>query len=260
MSQNRVLSISKWDEYHQQIERLVESGDIKNFLQWYPILRAVAVGNAKHIRHKIMWLRNLTNWKHIREVINESWVGNPSPLPQFEFTSGTRVNMMYHVMQLKIKMGIDLSSYDEILEFGGGYGCMCDILRIMGFDGNYQIYDLPVMGKIQEYFLSANSHTNFRCVSSVDQIVKPAGNAAFIATMSFSETQVESRRMIEEILPRYNLIFIAYADKFFDIDNRRYFDQLCKQLSDYKWGTWHIDADLPVVREGKRYLVGVKHE
>lgn len=255
--------IEKWKEYHKEIERLIKSGDIKNFLNWYPIRRAVFVGNAKHIRHKLNWLKEHINPARLRRLLQDNWIGNPKSLQMYPRTTGTRVNMLYHMTQIWKRVTIALADLDYIFEFGGGYGCLAEMVIRDGFKGGYTIYDLPVMNQIQDYYLGrVGVLDQVEMISSLKNVVIPDSISAFVATMSFSEIPLESRIPIEKFLKEFDFLVFVYAESFHQIDNVRYFERLQENLSldgaGYDWVQWPVDHDLPVVRPGKNYLVGVK--
>ena len=64
----------------------------------------------------------------------------------------------------------DPENFDFIFEFGGGYGAMCEILHRAGFSGEYYIYDVPSMNKIQEHFLESSGIDGVVCTSNLDDI------------------------------------------------------------------------------------------
>ena len=43
-----------------------------------------------------------------------------------------------------------------IVEFGGGYGCLCHSVHGAGFKGRYVIFDLPVFTAVQTFYLRSN--------------------------------------------------------------------------------------------------------
>jgi len=261
-------AIEAWREYHNRIEQLIEEEGFENFLQWYPIRRAVWVGNAPHIREKLKWIiKSYTSLSLFAklEMLNEKWIGNPDPLPDADYTSGTRVNMVYHILQLKKHVGIYFRNFDFIFEFGGGYGCFADIMYRLGFSGDYWFYDVPAMLRIQDYFMQESGHKKhkMRFIPNVANLDIPKiSNSAFVATMSFAEISIEERAKIEEHLHKFKLIFIAFAEDFGhgNIDNRKYFDDFKKRFDDYEWKEWLIDGDLKSKRPGKFYLVGDRKE
>ena len=48
----------------------------------------------------------------------------------------------------------NILDHDLLIEFGGGYGSMCRLIKNMGYEVFYIIYDLKHLNLIQEYFLS----------------------------------------------------------------------------------------------------------
>jgi hypothetical protein len=167
--------------------------------------------------------------------------------------------MLYHIEQIRKYAGVKLAEHDFIFEFGGGYGCLCEMLYRDGFRGEYYLYDVPVMNTIQRYYLSRNGINKVHCVSSLNDIPMPKGKSAFVATMSFSEIPGEHRYETQKMIADYDSIVIAYASNFYGIDNEKYFGNLQEQIK-RRWLAWPIDYDLAVAREGKMYLVGARHD
>lgn len=255
--------IKVWEQYHKEIEKLIDSGDIANFLQWYPIQRAVFVGSAKHILYKLNWINKNKNRDEVSFLLKENWIGNPPPLRTAEYTSGTRVNMLYHLMRFEESTSLFLRDFDFIFEFGGGYGCLAEMLFRAGFSGKYIIYDIPVMNRIQEYYLSeAGLEGKVKVTSDLEDLNNIVPESAFIATMSFSEIPIDSRVEIEKHLDNFDCLFFAYAGYFHGIDNYAYFKNLkfefFKNNSFVDFYKFLIDFDLPVVRAEKYYEIMVK--
>ena len=253
--------IEAWKGYFEKIKRFIDVEGYTNILQCYEVRRAVAVGNAPHIRHKLHWMQSLPSYKnHYEKLLQDDWIGNPTRLPRNNpFTSGARINMLYHIIQL-LNYGINILDYQHIFEFGGGYGCLCEMLHKAGFVGSYTIYDVPVMSGIQEWYLS-HYDQQAKCTCKLEKVPDPGDKkSAFIATMSFSEIPISERIQVEKMIKDYDLIFIAYAADFVGIDNLGYFNRFRRKLKSHQWDEWDIDRDIGVTRKrkGKRYLVGVK--
>jgi len=51
------------------------------------------------------------------------------------------------------RTGIDLNQYDHILEIGGGYGALANVILNSGFKGTYTIYDFKWMEKVDRHYI-----------------------------------------------------------------------------------------------------------
>lgn len=245
--------IDAWKGYFGKIKHLYETEGPDNFLTWEPILKAVSVGNAPHIRSKA---HILFQSKENARLAKEEWWGHPRPLPDYPFTSGTRVNMLWHLKRLS-DFGIDLNQYDTIVEFGGGYGCLCEMIHRKGFQGKYYLYDVPIMVKIQRWYLS---HFDFydllhgHLISSLDKI-EPVGKTAFIGMMSYTETPLSERTQVEERFMEYDLVALAYAQNFIGVNNQAYLGKLAKKLRAH-WSKARItESQIDDWRPDKRYFI-----
>jgi len=63
---------------------------------------------------------------------------------------------VFHLFTLHAATGIHVENVDLILEFGGGYGCLCRAAFQAGFTGQYVIFDLPVFSAVQTFYLRSN--------------------------------------------------------------------------------------------------------
>lgn len=260
----KTKQVEMWKVYHDQIEKLIENEGFENCLQWKPILKAVFVGNAPHIRAKArimfsegnLFPRRLTN----KQLVLEPGIGNPSRLPDHPFTSGTRVNMLWHIRNLKLIFKDDLSSYDGIFEFGGGYGCLCEMVYQLGFSGKYFLYDVPTMTKIQKWYTSQFGLMNPDCISDLREVSFPENSKkAFVGMMSYTEIPMEERKKVEPIIFNSDMIFIAFATQYSGMDNNRYIAYISERLQLNGYTTQVRDID--EWRKGKKYFYARKsHE
>jgi len=85
-------------------------------------------------------------------------------------------------------------------------------------------------------------------------ILKALEKSLFIATWSISETPLAVRKKIMESISHFNYFLIAYADKFGEVNNSKFFDEWRHSLGKrICWVDWPI-KHMP----GNRYLVGAK--
>ena len=130
---------------------------------------------------ELMLLQRSRDWDTWRDVIQDSQIGEPplidtSTLPPFDEASPlTTTNLVHQVFHLEVLgrvSGMHAHDASLIVEFGGGYGCLCHAIHRAGFRGRYVIYDLPVFSAVQEFFLRSNYLT-------VMDLSSPEGRAAF---------------------------------------------------------------------------------
>lgn len=221
-------------------------------------MKAIFVGNAPHIRAKARLLfsgkdifpRRISN----RDLAAEPGIGNPMRLPDHKFTSGARVNMLWHLKSL-LEFGEDLSQYDFIFEFGGGVGYLADMVFRLGFAGEYFLYDVPTMSRIQKWYLGQlDRDAHAHCVNDLSDVRLPVNeNVAFVGLMSFTEIPLKEREKVEPFIFSCELIFIAFATQYSGIDNAKYIAHLAERLQLEGYETQIKDID--PWRKGKKYFV-----
>ena len=77
-------------------------------------------------------------------------------------------------------------------------------------------------------------------------------NNLFVATFSFSETDLKLRKKFEGIIKNFKYVFIVYQDNFDKIDNVKYFNNFTKSLSTHYWKNNHCK-----IYKNIYYLFGV---
>ena len=124
-----------------------------------------------------------------------------------------------------------LLDVDAVNDIGGGYGNLAWMMRSMGFDKPYTIFDFEEIHKLQDYFLKQNNiyDINLDFLSNIN----PIDNSLLIGTHSINEMPLTAR----EIIPfeRYKSILIAHNHNFNDVDNIEYFMKLGKRLESLGW-------------------------
>jgi len=114
-----------------------------------------------------------------------------------------------------------LSKLDKIVELGGGIGEMCDIAYRLGFKGEYKIFDFPELNQIQSYYMSELGNDKAVFASELEDI---SDADLVIGTWSFTEMPIDLREKLMERLGKSKNWLIAYSNKIFDLDNKRYIE------------------------------------
>ena len=88
--------------------------------------------------------------KEEREYLNKTrWKGE---LAMFDSGNSTAVSQMYNLALYEEVTGKQLSDGDKILEFGGGYGEMANIVYRDIDTDYYIVYDFPELGILQRWY------------------------------------------------------------------------------------------------------------
>ena len=114
--------------------------------------------------------------------------------------------------------GNTINKFSRIVELGGGCGDFCRFVRDMGFNGEYIIWDLPMVSRIQQVALADLD------VYYTQHVPRPAPLTLFVATWSLSETPLEFREnLVKKLNP--NNYLICYQHEFGELDNTAYFSE-----------------------------------
>ena len=228
-----------WAQHNNTFRKNCIESDPSLFIRWPVVRKTMYVDASPYLKTEYDYLQSTEAYEdRWLPAIKESWVGNP---PRFWLdgrTSGNRVHMAYHLARFMAQTGIDPSTYDSVLEFGGGYGCMSQTLHQLGFKGRYVIYDLPIQSGLQRYYLKQHQQNiiepdqpgpGITCVCERDKL-EPAlnqltGKRLFIATWSLSESPLEVREPFEQATRSFDASLIGYQEQFEQVDNRPYFDK-----------------------------------
>ena len=236
----RNARLSSWQSNIEDLQEQILHRDPRFFLQW-DMVRYTMVHECKQT--ELDYLQSLPNWPLWEQAIIQSSVGNPSPYPTYKKSSGNLIHQAYSIAQLIGRFPFDIAQIKTIVEFGGGYGSMARLLFRLGFKGQYIIFDLPEFSYLQEYYLNAasigaqiltepspNQESAVILLSELEKLatqIKLSGRPdLFIALWSLSESPIALRKEIIRLVADAKTYLIAYQDKFEDIDNTAYFNEV----------------------------------
>ncbi len=240
-----------WEDFVRKLKNRFLYLDPRNFLRWGVIqLTMTMIDTPPEVLEE---MNQSPDWDHFwSPALQENAFGNPVPHPNLKRSSGTLVIHAWHLFNLKKNTDIDLTALDVIVEFGGGYGSMCRLLRNLGFKGIYVIYDLPEFSLLQDFYLRGigletvvyQGEKPVRgqniLVSGMERFedlkaLLPDGKKLFIATWSISETPLESRQRFLNLIVNYDYYLIAFQEKFDGIDNTAFFRSYRAENNRIKW-------------------------
>jgi hypothetical protein len=232
-----------WTKFMNQIRYLILNDDVSNFLEWPVILKTMFAAHAKFIFLSYYYLRRSSNWHTLfKNAVIESSLGNPMPFLLYPYASSNLIHLSYLLSLFVDQTGEQPEKLDVVFEFGGGYGSMCRLLHRANFQGTYIIFDLPVLSALQRFYLKSvglpvspaaeveSGNPGIICISDLNQLKRllqqlagPAANSLFIATWSISETSLELRNQIMDLVNPFKSFLITYQEQFWEIDNFAYF-------------------------------------
>lgn len=251
-------SQAAWHTNAARLEELVRKSDPRYFLRWDVIQRTMAVVYDAYIRLELAQLKSLTDWALRWEpAIEESGVGGPMPFPFYPRSSANLIHLAHHVAEFENRTRFRADHLQTVVEFGGGYGAMCRLFRRLGFKGRYVIFDLPQFSALQRFYLSSVGAEG-ECICDFNVLRKVVhahhGTSLFLSTWALSETPIQLRTAVIELVKGFDAFLFAYQDRFNEVDNTAFFSRLRIDLASINWHQLHI-AHIP---GNNSYLFGAR--
>jgi hypothetical protein len=250
------LATQHWQQRCREIAADARRGNPLDFLRW-PSLADFSVIESWVPPYCYDALRAASDWEtKWRPLTRDSVVGTPRGFSRDFGTSPILIQHAYALKQYEDATGRSFfEAADVIVEFGGGYGSFCRLVRNAGFGGVYTIYDLPHVSSIQRLYLRLLGHEEVPvsaigvenrsafCLlddGGLDELfeaVRSTGRRiGFIATWSLSEAPMAVRR---RLFPRFHEICDAYLlaaqPGWETIDNSEYFMAFRDARPDLTW-------------------------
>jgi putative sugar O-methyltransferase len=252
---NEVLSLSSKINYKEEnkkkthkifsknIINLIKNKKLLNFLQNGFVQQMFFVHNRLFILFQLIELLLDKNYKIWKNIIKEDTIGNPVRYFLYPISSGNKIHQAYHLKKFMEFSKIKLENFDNIVEFGGGYGVMAKMLLTVNKEIKYYIFDTPEVNLLQYYYLKRSGlevgfkfNSNKKIILINDYLIlkkiilnidKRKKNL-FIANWSFSEINNSFRAKLDFIKKKIDYQIIAYQEKFENINNKIYFEKLNK--------------------------------
>lgn len=229
------MQTSEWTRHRQALRDAIRRRDPRWFKSWQVIRYTMNASN--HARYVDVERRALA-------AKGAAWASFA------EEGDANRVHLAYHLAEFEEATQTRIGTYGSVTEFGGGYGAMSQLVRELGMQGPYAIFDLPEFAALQRYFLTTRGIRGIKISSNTEDFVRETVMAPiprlFIATWSLSEAPLATRHSIEHAFQHFHAFLIGYQATFSGIDNRAYFEQLQRQIPQVRWQTVrlnHIPGD-----------------
>ena len=171
-------------------------------------------------------------------------MGNPLTFFLYPKSSGNRIHDMFHIKYI-LNFKEKIKEIDTIFEFGGGYGNLCHLLNKIIKPKTYIIYDLPEVSILQYYylrmlgykvninqkFIKKNMINLFYNKNLINKIFikqfRPK-KTLFISNWAISESPIYLRHKFLNIMNKTRLVFLAFQEKYQNINNLNYFKKNIK--------------------------------
>jgi putative sugar O-methyltransferase len=235
LTSRHIAANPQWNNYQ---ERILQDflRDPNNFL------RSKFIAQTMHHAHYELsnrcinqMLRSVKSRRYL-SLLSESPVGNPITDLSCPSSSPAMIQQVHHLMKIEEAFG-NLRTFDRIVDIGGGYGGFTKVVKKLGFTGEYVVYDLPVMHRIQDIYLRAvfGFSEDVATIDKIKRYTKPSNlledlkstplRTLLVATWSLSEMPMLLRDELLAVMPYVNSAFIAFQRDFGGIDNINYFHE-----------------------------------
>ena len=233
------MSVKEWDDNVIFLKNDIKKYGLSGFLRYETILRTMFVTNRLYIIKELFYVRRFLSKRGMpNKSIHESSIGFPARYVFYPFSSGNLIHHAYSLCHYLEKTDRNLNDFDMIFEFGGGYGSFERVCRNLGFNGDYIIYDLEEVSLLQEYYLNALDEENDskRRVDYKTKLISNPSNipeiinskTLFVALWSLSESPIEVRTTVKNVISKSGGVLIGMQDSFSSINNIDYFNSTFK--------------------------------
>ena len=220
-----------WFNFQIQMKKEFEENP-QEFLREPTFLKTISCVSLpiinKYIRYYLKEIKKIYNLDNIKKYLVDDYVGTPYINSIHYKSTLIRLQHLYQISIFYKLTGINLlSNKKRIIEFGGGYGDLANLIYKSNLDKpTYIIIDLPVLSKIQFLYLKSIYNDNVFLISDINMDIKNDAinivplnlvdiinmdNSIFWATYSLTESNFN----VLNILKKKNFFgsehyFIAY--------------------------------------------------
>lgn len=228
-----------WEEHLQKINSLIRSQDksiLLDNLVRYAIYLSIAMEWSKT---QLPYLEKQFSPEKLKDLLLESTCLNQNIINPIYMTSESRVNHLTHLASFEEKVKISISSLENIVEFGGGYGGMTVVVKKMAKkNATVLVIDVPEMIVLQSYYVSQvlgaeniniilDEKTDIKkgkinyVPLTLSKFLSPQFNAdLFIATWSLSESNDKTVNLVDSA-NFFNAKHLLYGYRYYSSLNLR---------------------------------------
>jgi len=234
-----------WDSIRSSVLRKIINEDISDFASWDEIHKTMYVSNIHG------YVKNEYDYIKDKEYIKFVSRNNLKHETTHNGVCSNTIHMLYHIQKFTDTTGVHLKSLNSVVEFGGGFGNMCKVIKNQNNQIDYTIFDFEEFNLLQKYYLNENGITDTKFCNNIENLENKQYDL-LVATWSLSEAP---RSVRENFLRRVNIsnFIIAYQGSFEGVDNNDFFSYMSNNIPEIKW------HKVPIEHIGNQnYLFGVK--
>jgi hypothetical protein len=249
-----------WATATNRLRHLTLHADPRAFLRWDVIIERMAVRHSPITPIELAALQARPDWEsRWKPAIRESAAGHPFRYAEWPESSEPLIQTAYALSRLEMLAGRPVTEWGTVIEFGGGFGSLCRLLRQLGHRGRHMIYDLPAFTLLQRYYLRSagimrDDDDRIVLTSELAELERHVAGlpedawAMFVACWSLSETPLELRARVRPLVERIGRYAIAYQERYGEVDNVDYFTRA--------WLPGTQRTQRIVHRDGDHFFVG----
>lgn len=237
-----------WEKMLIEIES--EFKNKEKFLRHRTISKTLSPNDESNTRRHLDHVRkNKYCLNEILPKVLDSEVGSPKLTEGY--SQGTAQHCHYLMVMLD-HLNLKITDFDHISDIGGGYGNFYRIAKMLGYEGNFDIADFPIMHEIQKYYISKHNLDLPKFIGIRD--LNPISKSILFGFHSINEMPYSDRKILEEKYYLYDHVMILYNDKFDGIDNMAYF----KNLKDRMDKSFTIEIIQAPLKSNGAFFIGSK--
>ncbi len=225
--------------FSKNIYEIIIKNKTLNFLRNSSIQNIFFIHNRFFILNELLELkRDIKRWSLWKTLLTENSVGDPVRYFLYPKSSGNRIRQVYHLKKYLDFSKNNILKIKNIIEIGGGYGCMAQIFKKINKRCNYVIFDTAEVNLLQYYYLKMNNipvtinkiHSKKVCLINKLSLIKKYNKKMnkrnvnlLIANWSISEMPIDLRNKINKLTYNFPNKLISFQEKFENINNLNYF-------------------------------------
>tara|TARA_B110000503_G_C7102111_1_gene394293 strand:+ start:416 stop:1372 length:957 start_codon:yes stop_codon:yes gene_type:complete len=233
--------------FSKKVLNIILAKSLKNFLQLGFIQKMFFVHNRIYLFNLLKKLTQSREGLFWKKLLKEDSVGNPVPYFLERSTSGNLIRQVYLLKKFVDFSKINLQKIENVIEVGGGYGCLAKIFYKINPKINYTIFDTYEVNLLQYYYLNSlnikstlGTAGKISLVCSIKDLTKKVNslkikknNTLYTANWSLSEMPLSLRKKLLFLLKKTNFSMVAFQDIFEHINNVEYFKKTQSQLGNH---------------------------
>ncbi|CAN1593748.1 hypothetical protein MCEME31_00235 [Candidatus Pelagibacterales bacterium] len=225
--------------FSKNIYDIIIKNKTLNFLRNSNIQNIFFIHNRFFILNELLELkRDIKRWSLWKTLLTENSVGDPVRYFLYPKSSGNRIRQVYHLKKYLDFSKNNILKIKNIIEIGGGYGCMAQIFKKINKGCNYVIFDTAEVNLLQYYYLKMNNipvtinkiQSKKVCLINKLSLIKKYNKKMnkrnvnlLIANWSISEMPIDLRNKINKLTYNFPNKLISFQEKFENINNLNYF-------------------------------------